>query len=393
MTAEFTPSGVTIQTYDEIYEELAAGYRGIYGDDIDLSTNSPDGQRVGIEAKARLDMQTFAVAVYNSLDADFSAGEAQKRIIKWAGITPRPATRSQWDVTVNSPLSVTIPAGFRIRDSIDQIWQTDSDILLLAGNNTVTFFAENFGSVQGLIGDELEQVDIINAIIFTLTAPASALVGRDEETEEELRIRRNKSTENPAYSTIGQLFATLGNLPGVTELAVYENDTDAYDADKDMAAHSIWAVVEGGAVDAIIETIAKYKTQGAGRKGAVEGTYLETLTKPNGNEFIITHVMKFDRPTYVDLHVRLTATRKDATSPVDDESIKNQLTAISFDINENAIASKLYDEVYLAGDNFVATDLEISLDGSTWTDERLISEYDEIYQIAEGDITINEVIP
>lgn len=393
MPAQFTPTGITIQTYEEIYNELADGYRVIYGDDIDLSPNSPDGQRVGIEAKARLDLQAFAVSVYNSLDADLSANESLRRIIKWAGLTPRPATRSQWDITVNAPIDTTLPSGFRIRDDIDQVWETQSEIALSAGDNTVTFFAEDFGAVQGLMGSTLEQVDVVNGIILTLSAPVSALVGSDEETDSELRRRRNRSTENPAYSTIGQLFAAIGNLPGVTELAVYENDTDAFDSELQLDAHSIWCVVEGGAVDEIIETIAKFKTQGTGIKGAVEGEFVETITKPNADEFIFTHVMKFDRPTYVPLYVRLTATRKDATSPVDDQAIKNALAAIEFDINENAIASNLYSTVYSAGNNFVATDMQISIDGITYTDERLISDFDEIFEIDTANVTITEVIP
>ena len=51
MTApRFTPDGIQVQTFQEIYDELAAGYRVIYGEDINLEPNSPDGQRVAIEA-------------------------------------------------------------------------------------------------------------------------------------------------------------------------------------------------------------------------------------------------------------------------------------------------------------------------------------------------------
>ncbi|OQY25514.1 MAG: hypothetical protein B6244_14960 [Candidatus Cloacimonetes bacterium 4572_55] len=66
MSLEFTPDGIKIQTYEEIFDFLAEGYRAIYGVDINLDQDSPDGQRVGIEAKARLDIQTFALALYNS---------------------------------------------------------------------------------------------------------------------------------------------------------------------------------------------------------------------------------------------------------------------------------------------------------------------------------------
>ena len=60
MTApRFTPDGIQVQTFQEIYDELAAGYRVIYGEDINLEPNSPDGQRVAIEAQLVLDSQSY----------------------------------------------------------------------------------------------------------------------------------------------------------------------------------------------------------------------------------------------------------------------------------------------------------------------------------------------
>ncbi len=53
----FTENGIEVQTFDEIYEELADGYKAIYGTDINLDPDSPDGQRVALEAQARLDVQ------------------------------------------------------------------------------------------------------------------------------------------------------------------------------------------------------------------------------------------------------------------------------------------------------------------------------------------------
>ena len=54
---KFTPDGIQVQTFQEIYDELAAGYRSIYGEDINLDPDSPDGQRVAIEAQLVLDAQ------------------------------------------------------------------------------------------------------------------------------------------------------------------------------------------------------------------------------------------------------------------------------------------------------------------------------------------------
>jgi len=95
MSIEFTESGLAVQPLAEITEELAEGYRSIYGQDINVEPESPDGQRIGIEAKARADMQAFALMLYNQQDPDFATGQVLRSKMKYAGITIRPATRSQ----------------------------------------------------------------------------------------------------------------------------------------------------------------------------------------------------------------------------------------------------------------------------------------------------------
>jgi len=86
MSIEFTPDGVSIQTLQEITDELIEGYRDIYGPDINVSPESPDGQRIGIEAKARADMQAFALDLYNQQDPDFASGQALISKMKYAVI-------------------------------------------------------------------------------------------------------------------------------------------------------------------------------------------------------------------------------------------------------------------------------------------------------------------
>ena len=109
MKPRFTPNGIEVQTFDEIYQELADGYREIYGNDINLDPDSPDGQRVAIEAQARLDVQSFGSLLYNQLDPAFALGQALNSIIKFSGITRRPATRSQVDVEVTTTRPGTLP--------------------------------------------------------------------------------------------------------------------------------------------------------------------------------------------------------------------------------------------------------------------------------------------
>ena len=390
MSFEFTETGITIQTFQEIYDELVAGYQGIYGSDINTDQDSPDGQRIAIEAKARLDLQSFALAMYNALDPDFSSGKALNSLIKWAGITRRPATLSQADLDITTDRSLTLPEGYQVQDTVGQLWQTTSERSLSAGVNVVTVVAVEFGAIEATAGTITEPVTVVIGVT-NVTNPGDAEIGQAEETDAELRVRRNKSLASPATSTLGGLFSAVGNISGVTDLIAYENDTDDYDAELDLKKHSIWVVVEGGTVADIVEVLAKNKTGGTGIKGDESGTYTETLTTPSGVTREIVHTLKFDRPIDVQLYVRLDVTSKTAGDPPPTDLIKSYLSSRDFLIAENVLASDLYRNVYEAGTNFIPTDLEVSDDGMTWTDGRLLVGAQGKFTLSESDITVMDI--
>lgn len=391
MTFEFNDDGLQIQTFDEIYADLVAAYKAAYGTDINTDPDTPDGQRIANETKARLDIQSLALWVYNNMDPDLATGEALNRIIKLAGIARQPASKSQADLDVVTDRNLTLPEGYQVRDEIGQIWETTEDRALTTGSNTVTVLAQDFGAIEATAGTITEPVSVVLGVT-SVTNPADAIVGSDEETDAELRVRRNKSIQTPASSTVGGLFSALGNLSGVTDLIIYENDQDTEDVALSLAAHSLWVVIEGGTVADIVETIAKNKTGGAGLKGDESGTYTETRVIPaTGVERTINHVMKFDRPTSVQLFVRLNVTRKDPLDPPPTATIKSELAGRTFLIAENIQAANLYQNVYDAGTNFIPTDLEVSDDGVIWTDGILLVGADGKFTLDEVDITVTDI--
>lgn len=390
-TPAFTFEGLDIRTLTEINQELIDGYKAIYGNDINLEASTPDGQRIGIDAKAIADIEEFLLNLYNQMDADLAFGEWLNKLIKFSGIQRKPATRSTVEMEIVTDRILTLPANYTLEDELGQEWIVTADTALINGTNTVTFVAKNFGSVSADANTITEQSDVVLGVV-SVTNPAIAVEGLDEETDEELRLRRAKSVENPAYSTVGGLFARLSDLAGVTDVVVEENDTDTLDVARNLTAHTIWCIIEGGTTTDIIETIAKNRTAGIRTKGSESGIYVETLTRPDGSEFEIQHEMNFDRPTYVDLYITLTATRTDTNSPVDVDLIKQKLVGRTYRIQENARASELYSLAYQAGTNFVLSDLEISDDNVTFTDENIISGFGAKFQIQTANITVNEVV-
>lgn len=384
-------SGITIQSFDEILAELVAGYQAIYGVDINLDQESPDGQRVAIEAKSRADMQAFGLWIANNFDPDFARGIFQAKIAKLSGVFPRPATRSFWDLSVVTTRILTLPTGYQISDDLGQLWELPAPVILPIGTTAITFQATDFGSVTGLTGAVLTPVTVVLGVTG-FTAAVDAEPGKDEETDEEFVQKRNLSLENPAFSTTNSLAARLLNTAGVTDARVYDNDSDVYDPINDLDAHSIWAVVEGGTIDDIMQVLLFQKTGGTGIKGAISANIPETLTRPDGSTFIVSQVRRFDRPVMVPIYVTLTATRKNALVPLDLPLIKQKIAAYKFYIGTSLEASALYCPAYTAGDDFILTLMKISDDNITFIDGSLSPDAGSKFEIVAANITITEVI-
>ena len=389
MTLKFDSYGVETNTYAELFTRLVDGYKVIYGPDIDVAQESPDGQKIGIEAALRFDIESAFAWLYSQIDPDLNNGDMQQIIAKLAGVRLLPASRSQWDLVVNSDRVSTLPSGYTITDVNNQNWFLDSAVTVAIGTNNITFLSVLWGSVTGITSGSSYTQATPEPGIGAITSSTDATVGRQEETPEAFRVRRKRSIENPAQSTRGAIYAKMAQLAGVTDLQVYDNQTSVYEAERDLAAHTMWLVIEGGSLDDIGEVMAKQRLGGS--KGAVNVTYTDTLTKPNGTPVSIISEAKIDRPTYLSLYIRLTATQRVSGSAVDIASVKAKLGLFPVEIGVPVPAGELYESSYIDNFNYIVSALEVSLNGSVWTDQEVTPGYAGKFTIDAANITVTEV--
>ncbi|MET3813297.1 baseplate J/gp47 family protein [Pantoea sp. UYEF8] len=391
MALQFDNNGLQIDDFPQIFQTLSDGYKSIYGQDIDLDQESPDGQRVAIEAQARADIESALQWLYSQMDPDFNTGDMQQVIAKLHGLYLRPGSRSQRDLKVTTDRPVLLYDGYKIRDQANQIWFVRQDVTVPAGTTTVTFFAEKFGKVTGLLSDTFTQLTPELGVV-NIISDVAVVVGRDEESPEEFRQRRNRSLENPATGSTGAIFAKVAQLAGVTDLNIDENDTRLNDPLTGIPANSVWLVVEGGAASEITEVLVKQKGGGTGTKGAVTGRYVETLVRPDGTTLNIAHDMNFDRPVYKPLRIQLKAKRKVSSDPIDIDSLKEALAGRVMHIGEDVDANEFYANGYSVSRlNFVLTELKISDDGINFTDGELSPGFQGKFTLDVANIEVNEV--
>lgn len=244
---------ITIDTLPELIANLEADYKSIYGNDIAISQDTPDGQRIGIIAKINADLQEAVLSTYNNNDPDLSQGTALDAHCKLSGITRQVATRSSWDINLTIIQDVTLEANYKVRDEAGNVWFLENEKPLTVGTHSVTFLSETWGAVKGLSSYTFEQVTI-NKDVTTVAATVNSTIGIDEESDEDLRIRRNNSLQKPSLTTLGSIYSNLANISGVSDLVLYENNTGVTDA-KGLDGHSIWVVIRGGDNTKIAEVI------------------------------------------------------------------------------------------------------------------------------------------
>ena len=71
---KITDTGVTVPTLDEIIEAKSDGYRSIYGQDIIITPNEQDGQRIGIESQFMKDAYDTLAYATQMHDPQYAVG-------------------------------------------------------------------------------------------------------------------------------------------------------------------------------------------------------------------------------------------------------------------------------------------------------------------------------
>lgn len=382
-------NGLLIDEFSTIYNRLADKFKLIYGQDINLEQNSPDGQLLGIITNEIYDLQTLILHIYNSFDPDLAQGVELNKLLKLIAQTRRASTKSIVDITIVANANVTLPADYTIIDENKNEWVINAETTLIAGTNIVSFNAVNFGAIEAS-ANTINDVVTVFPEITSVNNALPAEVGRDEESDVLLRKRRNNLLSVDSNSTIAGIYSKLFLLDTVIDAVIYENATDTYDALKDLNAHTLWCIVDGGSIDEITKIIATDKTIGTDLKGTVSNNYVEIFLKADGTTRALTHIVKFDRPTEIPLYIKLTVSKKIITDIIDMDAIKNKLVEKLYSINEKATATELYAYVYSAGNTFIASNLEVSKDNITFGNTAT-NDYDEKFIISAVNIAITEV--
>ncbi|EPL4526769.1 baseplate J/gp47 family protein [Enterobacter asburiae] len=296
LSATVTAEGISAPDYQTILDTLTSYFQQIYGSDAYLEPDSKDGQMVALVALAIHDANNTAISVYNCFSPATGYGAALTSNVKINGIARRGATNSTVDLVLTGTAGTSITNG-TVKDTNNVIWRLPASVTIgVGGTVTVTATCSNSGAVAALAGT-ITTINTPTRGWASVTNPAAATVGAPAETDAELRIRQGQSVALPSLTPFEGVDGAIANVAGVTRHKLYENDTGSTDSNG-LPPHSISAIVDGGDVTEIAQTIRGNKGQGTATYGTTSVTVLDTYGNP--------HVIRFSRSTDVPIYGHIT---------------------------------------------------------------------------------------
>lgn len=325
-----TSKGIMTENLTDIIARLQLKFKEIYGDDIDLSPDTPDGQILGVFAQELAncnDVISFCVRMLNPYTA---TGRWLTDRALYAGLERRGAKHTYSNnVSIKGEGASLINAGGILVAQDQSRWEIMSITKNSDKDYSATIRSEQPG-VFDLAADE-ELVPEIVVGITTVVTTEKSVGGTNEESDLELLTRFMKSHSINNFDDRAGVEAQVLSIDDVYQAVVYENFTGQTDF-RGVPAHSINVVVDGGADEDIAKAILKKKKGGCGLFGKEESeVFIDGATRK----------AYFDRAKNKEINVAVTVKRITPLTDIDQNAIKNSLSALKFGIGEDVYANNL----------------------------------------------------
>lgn len=337
-------SGLTANGFDrkrlvDILADIEAAEKAIpeFGENIDLTPESRFSQLNGIIAEAISDAWENQEDVYNAFRAAFSQGISLSDLVQLNGIERDDGNNSTVTATVTGTVGLSIPVGSQasVVGTEAKFETLDTVVIPGAGFIDVAMSSVDEGTIAAVAGT-LTQIETPIFGWSAITNTLDAVLGRLEETDAELRVRREDATAAGGNNISDALAAQLNNLNGVTDAIVVNNRTDIVDANG-LDPHTFAAVLVGGTEADIIEVIWSNTPQGIDSFGAL------TAQITDGQGFL--QDVNYNRGADIDIYFKLTLVT-DSNYPADgDDQVKAAVVAYgeaNFGLNDDVILSQFY---------------------------------------------------
>jgi uncharacterized phage protein gp47/JayE len=292
---QITSAGAVVPSFADCVAFATAALQGIWGADVFLGNDSPDGQLMNLLATAIDDCNNASLAVFNSFRPAFAQGAGLSSIVKINNIRRNIASNSTVDLLLVGTVGLTL-TNASASDGTFFYLLPPSVTFPSSGEITVTATCTTPGAITAAPGT-ITRIGTPTAGWNSVTNTDSASPGAPVEDDAQLRIRQASSVAIAAVGLMASLFGLLMAIDGVTAVSPNENDTNQTDANG-IPPFNIAMIVDGGDADTIAQTIYEQKNLGTPTFGTTSVAVTDPITG-------IIKTINFFRPTDVPITVQI----------------------------------------------------------------------------------------
>lgn len=344
MPNQITAAGLQTQTQAELVTQFTDAFEAIYGSDINLASDTPDGQMMMIFIQVVLDVLGLLTQIYNTFDPDNAVGVVLDQRVAINGIQRQAGTFTTTNVTIVTSQALNLygldqgtQPVYTVADNAGNQWQLIASFSVPGpGTYVLSFQSAVPGAILTVPNTITVPVSIVLGVSSINNPTTYTTLGINEETDAALRVRRQKSVSLASTGYLSGLLAALENLNGITAAFVYENTTASTDGDG-VPGHSIWVIVAGTATNSdIANAIYTKRSAGCG----MFGTTSFVVTQADGSSFVVL----WDVVSAQDLFTQFTASSLDGVNPPNLAAIRaglvvDYLPGVFEEVNINKLAT------------------------------------------------------
>ncbi len=368
-------TGVTVPSTrsmrDDLGEELQEAFQTKPTDPVlNIEPSSPMGQFLDLFVGEKEAKNAELVFLANMVDPNTAQGRFLDALSSLYGIRRKISEPTIITATVTGLNGTLIPYGVLVQDSNGNQYRhivANGVTIGESGEATTTFASVKHGAIE-VAAHSVTKIVTVVAGWDSVDNPSAGVLGRDSETDAELRKRVRDSYAINGTGYTAAIKANLANLDGVIDVAVLENKKNIYQIIYGMEVdpHSIAVCVVGGEDEAIAEVIYRRKDCGCGTTGNQTVEYYD-------EEFDATYDYQITRPVAGDLKIKVEifaqAISEDVKAEIKDAliaDVSGQGDNPRIGIAQTIYASRFY-QIVQGVTNHPVKIISIGLNDGEWT--------------------------
>ena len=345
-----TSSGIVVPDTANIKSYIQQKLRDIFGDEIDLTDETPAGRLVDaltIFYKGVLDVNAQNATQINY---HYATGTYLDSIAAMFNISRKGATYTRTLCTFTGVNGTVIPSGSLATTTDGYTFSLDTPVMLdTSGSGTGYMTCITSGAIPCTIGTLVN----INTSIVGWTAvnnTTAATIGSEIESDDALRARI-EAARYYGSCTAEAIYGAISQIDGVNSCICLENgDSNSITPNGAIVAgHSIYVCVDGGNSTAIATAIYKKKTAGCGYTTyTISGTTIENISIVDPNS-TTSYVVSFYRPAKLTCSATIVIPKKYENDTETILAIKNYAAQYINSINIGKVPQQFALWNYLVG--------------------------------------------